>query len=849
MRRFIKILSVLVMVLYSFNQIPLSYSLNAVSLAKRATLSPEVRYNPILNKDLEHKNMLESFVLYEFNEKPGYFSELAQNIGSNENGTNIFTDFAGSKIIFLNVTVNKDLMFFEVKLNGELYYMYLSGYSTDKVSVLVQSRDEFFKALNSLEQDGLLSFDNINEFGKSVDAEDNAIYLLDDTSSAYNLALDFLGKIGAFHLRKNLKLKMEKGSIYAANGVAFMYDKGSLVIDKNKSKEYMAWSIVDQMIHSIDPQIFTLVWNDLREAFYAYAAEKDTFSINRYPLLGEVIIKIEHDLGRASNEGFMNFDIVTHKKVIDPGKIASSHRQLIKDKIRKIFNEIAIEEAQTYSRYFKAFKILPTSVPGSKSKLNFEKLSERILPVAQANANGTITINEKFVDAMAYLYQEGFDRNKGNVLYDFYGSEKWTKSLSLFDSIIYSVAIHEIRGHFKFENNKFMFNPDEKFAQAQRGLGHVYPNILSMMYFWFAICEFGYNLYEDRIELFMKEYPELFELLSREEKAHLPRDLIKMHDNLFDDHFDLNWITSVAIPEPGIILLRLRTSGRSLTVEELIGKFKESSGGVSSRDYLIKNLNLLVELGLVEVVPQEKDSKGNEKYRAVTMTTNNFIDIEKIFEDNIEDSEKLKTEIFSKVLEEGENLWATALISLVRQARRDRIDAKSEKLVLIYDNNWVPKGQRNLKVFQQLESSVLKAIEKEGNVEVVKASASGVVGEIRKRRDVPLKNFIVVADKAVFQDPELAIMLPRDKKDKDRLFCVAVDGNKLSDDTYVQLIEIFNMVFKSFIGRGIYKGHPGIEQVARVVGKYYLLIPRGQELGIEKIRDIYMKQTDFLHYA
>ena len=830
MRRSTKILSVFVMVFYVFSQIPLSYSLDAVSLAKRSTLSPELRYKPIINRDLEYKNMLESFVLYKFNEKPGYFLELAQNIRSNKNASSIFTDFAGSKILFLNVTVNNDFIFFEVKLNGELYHMYLTGYKTEKISILVQSSNEFTE--------------------ESVDSDDSDFYVLDDTSDSYNLGLDFFNRIGAHNLSKNLKLKMHQRAIFAANGVVFTYGKESLVIDKNKSKEHMAWSIVDQITHSIDSGTFTLIWKDLRKAFYDFASEKDTFSINRYPVLNEVIMQIEHDLVKSSNEGYMSFDNVTYKKVLDSGKVDSRTRQLIKEKIRCIFNEIAIKETQIYGRYFKEFKILPVSVPGSNSKLNFKKISERILPVAQANANGTITINEKFVDVMAYLYYEEFKSNRGNALCDFYGAEKWTKSLSLFDSIIYSVAIHEIRGHFKYENNRFMFNPDEKFAQGQRGLGHVYPNVLSMMYFWFAICEFGYNMYEDRINLFMEEYPELFVLLSREEKEHLAQDLIRIHDNFFEDSLDNKWFTSVAIPEPGIVLLYLRKATRSMTVKELVGKFKESSGGLSSQDYLIKSLNLLVELGLVEVALSKKDSIGNEKYRAVTMTTNNFIDIENIFEENIKDPVKLKSDIFSKVLEEGENFWATTLINLVKQVNKIKLDSDSEKLVLIYDNNWVPKGQRNLKVFQKLEGSILKMIEKEGNVDVVKvSSSSGVIDEIRKKKDVPLKNFIVVADNKVFLDPEIAIMLPRDKHDKDRLFCVAVDGENLSDETYIQLVEIFNMVFKAFIGRHIYKGHPGIEQVARVVGKYYLLIPMGQELGIEKIHDIYMKQTSFIRYA
>jgi hypothetical protein len=309
--------------------------------------------------------------------------------------------------------------------------------------------------------------------------------------------------------------------------------------------------------------------------------------------------------------------------------------------------------------------------------------------------------------------------------------------------------------------------------------------------------------------------------------------------------FNAYQLAKAVIPTAGMTLEFLWGHEEGLTFKDLVSSFNFGLRNISGEKCLLDSLGLLMDTGLVNNIGAE----AAPVYKAVPMTSNEAEIIKDIFEKNIEDEKKVKQAVLAYVFKTTETKWGTKLLNTIRQTAKMMTAKKRGKVVLIYDNKWVPEEQRNLREFQSLERRVIKAIEGLDNIEVVRSSDENVVDEIKKRARIPLENFIVVAQKNVFDLPEIARMLPESKMDKHKIFCVAMETEEMSDDSYIHLVEIFSMVFAAYADKLFYIDHPGVEHIEVICGKYYCFTPCADKLGLDRIRDIYIRQAEFLANA
>ena len=104
-------------------------------------------------------------------------------------------------------------------------------------------------------------------------------------------------------------------------------------------------------------------------------------------------------------------------------------------------------------------------MPGYGENLLIKKISNSLIPTAISLSNRKILLNENFVKVLYKLKElELDDPTFGGIYRD------WNKRLGTFyDSIIFSIAIHEIRGHYNIIGDVIQYEPDEMIAQSQRG--------------------------------------------------------------------------------------------------------------------------------------------------------------------------------------------------------------------------------------------------------------------------------------------------------------------------------------------------------------------------------------------
>ncbi|MBF0493914.1 MAG: hypothetical protein HQL28_02135, partial [Candidatus Omnitrophica bacterium] len=142
---------------------------------------------------------------------------------------------------------------------------------------------------------------------------------------------------------------------------------------------------------------------------------------------------------------------------------------------------------------------------GVKTILNedaifLKDMSGTLIPTCKVYANGTVEINRNFVKLIYWLKQSGLIN--GPPLED----KETGKTSSLLASIIFSMAMHEITGHFSVKDGALSYVPDEHIAQQKRGNNYSGINLKAMLYFWFVIAEgLSKNELEARVYEFLNK--------------------------------------------------------------------------------------------------------------------------------------------------------------------------------------------------------------------------------------------------------------------------------------------------------------------------------------------------------
>ena len=276
----------------------------------------------------------------------------------------------------------------------------------------------------------------------------------------------------------------------------------------------------------------------------------------------------------SQNEGSMEFRNIAYSLIWkEVFLIQEKDCQGTKEDIRRIFHDVALHDMKQHNESIrngakKGNPVMPEQMPGLHSnKLLIVRLSNTLLPTDLTTSDGIIRINENFLKLMSVMGEWGLKRPFGaipayedNRLFhdDIIGD--------MYESIIYSLAIHTIRGHFSInERGKSVFTANEFTAQSQRGRKHGYVNTLAIMYYWILLLE-RHQYVTPRARIFMRKYPHIFKHLTNTERYNLPFHLMHFVDHLYKTE---------ALPHEGRKVVRTGETRKSVNV--ILNNYTEKS--------------------------------------------------------------------------------------------------------------------------------------------------------------------------------------------------------------------------------------------------------------------------------
>jgi len=915
-RRYITLMSLILVVSFTNLSMSPSYMSLGSGSSVPCNLHPQIMSKPILDEVILDKGMLGFIVMEEVRQNPDIL------ISGRDFAYNLFSDL-GSKtvrIFFKNVEElqfdsmpesdqpNKILVV-PCSVEGRSYNAHILLYGDGQIKSAVYSLEEYDKICEELK--GRLSSGAVARMLEKLDSHGlqgkDAMYFIDATDESVRSVMAFLEKIGAESIKRRFQEIVESRKLLLIGQPVFV--AGAIAVKEAKDEKSRAQAILENML--IKEGIIETMFKGAFESFWGLWKKNQTekFRLDEIaPQLGLTIREIERKSEDVSNEGYpdnngnrgiVQFNDTAYGRVSDVIDIELSDcTETIKD-IKRIFREVALHEIREHNdKGGHRLSEDDADVPGiDPRKIKICRLSNCLLPTDLVMTEVTetekgkgyrafkeIRINEYFVRVMQKLRKPLLEENLGKILLDESCKEKYPsyvpvsviaereESAELYYSIIYALAIHTIRGHFPINEYGFVvFNPDEFLAQKERGKKYLYVNVVALMFYWIAIVERD-TRFEERIEYFMENYPEIFAGLTNEEKEKLPWDVLQIAANIVfrGEHKwrPTNWweaipsgITAEHVEkvfrdnpdavsnegEPGTGVLPpgalakafqlLHLEGKARTAEDIVERMRDLNVSIVSGC-----LDALVEFGLVKTDLKE----GEKTYEPEFITPARKEEVIKILEANNTldrtDVKKVKGEIY-KV---KETLWADAILdALVQGSRAQEIRAKGEKIILALETDWIPEEQKAL--IQQLIQE-LDRLDAKGTVKVIRGDGDTLATNLMKTVEeerAPLQNVIVLASQDTLKNKEFDPIRATGDNDTDKAFLAGVDASGLKGDSYIRLLEMLTMAVRMALGQRSISGHPEIEvtiENARTV----IFFPKAEPLDYNNIKKIYDAQRKLL---
>jgi hypothetical protein len=192
-------------------------------------------------------------------------------------------------------------------------------------------------------------------------------------------------------------------------------------------------------------------------------------------------------------------------------------------------------------------------------------IADSLVPSDIVESDGTIVANDTFVKAMHVLNERGMHSMTFGLVYEFPKENesrlnfKPSVTSDLYSSILYSLAIHTLRGHFPLNGLGVpVFRPDEFVAQGERGHKYLYINMMAMMFYWIIVVE-QHRYPVARADTFIRLYPHVFRSMTDEQRRRFPGDLQEFCLNLLDKEavpFHENVVATGLDPNAGRDMLR-----------------------------------------------------------------------------------------------------------------------------------------------------------------------------------------------------------------------------------------------------------------------------------------------------
>ncbi|MBD3379509.1 MAG: hypothetical protein GF408_03495 [Candidatus Omnitrophica bacterium] len=495
-------------------------------------------------------------------------------------------------------------------------------------------------------------------------------------------------------------------------------------------------------------------------------------------------------------------------------------------------------------------------------RIEIKKLSEAILPTditTNLLKDGKILINENFMKLLCSLYlSAGMDAEGKEIR-------------KLAETIMYSLAIHTIKGHFPINEWGFPeYNRDEETAQGERGGNNLYRNILGMAYYWLALVE--QDLYPGgRLEEFMRDNPSVFRRLSEKEKESLVDDFNKLYfatedifrirgesilptnetkksvEKIFSDYPDSvsNEGQGPGSGESvnGTELAAVFYAVNSAPAEGLVPPVEISQlSGVTSEVRLSWYIDLLKDLGIV---------KGNRRdgYRSIMLNSVQARKIAGILEGSgpadIEGIKSRKAEIFKIT----RTKWAESFLDLcgLRESTSGA-NVNGKKLVIGIETGWMPSEQE--KPLMELVRS-LEDLNDTGSVRIVRGRGPDLAEELKnavREEEVSLESVVVLAHHRTISDSSFDDMRAGSDEETDKAFMAGVDPTYLKGDSYIILMQMLSAAIGMATGKDDFADLQFMSMI-QLNRRTVIFIPKAVPMDLEDIEEIYQTQRKIIRSA
>lgn len=714
------------------------------------------------------------------------------------------------------------------------YLLHVTYYNDGKLKCHVYEEKDVGPYFRELADEEILTEEEADELKdrlfEECQKQEGEIYFVDSTDEAVQAVKVFLEMIGAKFSGRNLQEITEAGRLRLpedpkAEGI----DVAAYQDNEKTRAEYILKGMLSLIHHdynmALKPfQVFWKLWKK---------DEEGTFDIDEvdYDLKVSVIQAEEGmDKKEGSNEGGMRFashaysnmpylkaykledcqetvdeflrilrEVAVHELPPDLKRqyeLFSMNQDLdelvsedrfeeaarLRDKMRALEGEMGIlpdDRDENLRKYEKIFDSIPGLNPDN---IKFTNISDGMLPtdiITRPNGRTIVRVNENFIKIMQHMSKKGLKGQSCkvtavDVLRDFrrYNFENPRVEYGdLYESIIYSIAIHTVRGHFSIrENGVARFETSEERAQSQRGRRLGYNNILAMSFYWVVILEAEEGQVPgERLKVFMENNPEVYKELTPEERETMPLHLSALFVQLAREG-NLQFFP----------FKMMETGMTAKDVEQIFKKYPNSASNEGKAQQ-----------------EEDWDLKANR--------------------------------------EKNRDFWAHAVVDifLSGEGAKKRIETGQKKM-LILGTDWIKDKQLMLlqPLIQKLkqlgdEGAVNVVWQRPGESD--EDFASRAITEKSKLK-VKVKDVVIMGSVKTVSQTVFDGMRGRDDEDENSAFFIGVDGKKLESDSFVRLLEMVTLAMRMASGHTP-SGHPQI-RVGKVGFRsaLFILIPDAEKI-------------------
>ncbi|KJJ84468.1 hypothetical protein OMAG_001679 [Candidatus Omnitrophus magneticus] len=504
----------------------------------------------------------------------------------------------------------------------------------------------------------------------------------------------------------------------------------------------------------------------------------------------------------------------------------------------------------------------PIKILTSPDNIEVKHLSDFILPIAVLDAHSPkrkIFINNNFIKVMCKLHELGMATQRGDIYHD--NNNPQSKKLgNLWESIIYSVAFHEIRGHFRIINNNIIFNPEEEWAQAERGgRDYIFMNTLAIMYFLFEIVEQDTNFNPAFLDFFVEKNPYLFRNLTDKEKSIFTKRLLQIYFDLADKNIVPVSKTGLTYRKTGKTRKdyeKLMCTYGNLCIETLFDFLLHSKKTMSFNEIadelgawrLKYSLRIYIErLKQIGIITSSSNNQGETVYSFITIPGFLAKDAKKIiegFNDLLPDDEKLKTarEKFFAILEPYRSLNLLKTIEKYSAPKTAR--EKNDKIVIAISPGWIPQIQRDSSQF----SSLIFILKKIPNIEIIIGKEEYLVNTLKdlieNKKETSWGKIIIIAEKNALQTTLLKTLIPRENE-KNKPFVVCVNTENIKPNSYIPITDIIKDSILA-ANNPDFTGSPKNIIIKKYNSRFIIFSPAAKALNIDIRNKIYKEQAKLL---